>query len=817
MDLRTKTLISFTITLIIIIVITLILSSTLFLSSYTHLEEEQVNKDLARVRNLMNIQIDDINRICGDYASWDDTYAFVNGDKADYIPVNFVAETYENLGINVIIVSDSLMHIIYEGAYDREHQSFIPLPENLRAYLDYDSPLYHDALPDSSAAGIIRLPEGPMLITSRPVLKSDHSGSPNGFFIMGAYLDDTRITALSDAIGLPVAISAYNNEEFIYPVVPRNEWFTTGFSPVEDIYGNEAFIISIEEPRDIYNQGKETLSSFIVILLVFGLISGILTIGVIDRSLLSRLSLLATHVSTIGTDGDLSQRVESVGDDELSHLGEAINRMLKTIEDIQATLQESEARYRGIVNDQTEFIWRYRPDGAITFVNDIFSAYVDVPASSLVGRKYTLTIVPDDLPLFQNALAAVTPDAPATDVEFRAIHHDQSVRWQRWTIRGIFSQKNEISEYQLIGRDITDLKNAEETLRESQRMLSTLMSNLPGMVYRGRGSNDSHWTMEFVSEGARDLTGYEPEDLTGSVGVVFNDLIHPDDAPQVWKTIHDCVAERKPYTVNYRIKTRSGEEKWVRGLGRGVYGRDGESCAIEGFIMDITGIKKYQDTISEANEKLNLLNNITRHDILNQLTALLGYIELSREDITDESVRHYFEKMEKIAQTIHEQILFTRDYQQLGVTGAQWSLISSTIYEGIASVDLSTTRVSVDVDSLEVFADPLLVRAFYNLAHNSLTHGGPGLSEIRISGQETERGYLLLYEDDGAGISNEDKGKIFNAGYGKITGYGLFLIREILAITGITIRETGEEGTGARFEILIPPGAYRITPGPEHS
>ncbi|KQC05037.1 MAG: hypothetical protein APR53_08655 [Methanoculleus sp. SDB] len=815
MDLRTKTLISFNITLIIIIVITLILSSTLFLTSYTQLEEEQINKDLARVRNLMDIQIEDINRICGDYASWDDTYAYVSGDKADYVAVNFVAETYENLGINVILVSDSHMHIIYEGAYDPGLQSFVPVPENLRVYLDYDSPLYHDPLSRTYAAGIISLPEGPMLITSRPVLTSDQSGPPNGFFIMGAYLDDTRITALSDAIGLPVSISAQNDRKFTKSVEPRNEWFSTGFTPFEDILGNEAFVISIEEPRDIYNQGKNTLASFIFILLLFGLISGILTVLVIDRSLLSRLSLLATHVSAIGTDGDVSRRVESAGDDELSHLGEAINRMLATIEQIQETLQESEARYRGIVNDQMEFICRYRPDGVVTFVNDIFSAYVDVPASSIVGRKFTQTLLSDDLPLFQEALTAVTPDAPATDVEFRVIHHDGAVRWQRWAVRAIFSQTDRISEYQLIGQDITELKNAEEALRESQRMLSTLMSNLPGMVYRG--ANDSQWTMTFVSDGARDLTGYEPEELTGSGRVAFEDLIHPEDIPDVWKTIRDGIAERAPFAMNYRIITHSGKEKWVRELGRGVYGKDGELRALEGFIMDITAIKKSRDAISEANKKLNLLNNITRHDILNQLTALLGYIELSRSDITDEGVRHYFEKMERAARTIHEQILFTRDYQQLGVMGAQWSPVRSAISEGMARLDLSTIRLSVDVDDIRVFADPLLFRVFYNLAHNSLIHGGPGLSEIRISGHETERGYLLLYDDDGEGISREDKDKIFNAGYGKVTGYGLFLIREILAITGIGIRESGEEGEGARFEILIPPGAYRLAAGPEHA
>ena len=112
----------------------------------------------------------------------------------------------------------------------------------------------------------------------------------------------------------------------------------------------------------------------------------------------------------------------------------------------------------------------------------------------------------------------------------------------------------------------------------------------------------------------------------------------------------------------------------------------------------------------------------------------------------------------------------------------------------------------VDRPDLEIYADPLLGKVFYNLIDNALKYGGGKMTSIRITSRETNTGLCLLFEDDGAGIAVEDKKHLFERGFGKNTGLGLFLSREILSITGITIRETGEPGSGARFEMDVPKG-----------
>jgi K+-sensing histidine kinase KdpD len=119
-------------------------------------------------------------------------------------------------------------------------------------------------------------------------------------------------------------------------------------------------------------------------------------------------------------------------------------------------------------------------------------------------------------------------------------------------------------------------------------------------------------------------------------------------------------------------------------------------------------------------------------------------------------------------------------------------------------------KVIIDIHDVEIYADTLLERVFYNLVDNANKYGG-NISELRMSGTEIPEGFLITCEDDGCGIPYDKKEAIFNREYFNNSGYGLFLSREILAISGITIKETGEQGKGARFRILVPKGVYRFT------
>ena len=159
---------------------------------------------------------------------------------------------------------------------------------------------------------------------------------------------------------------------------------------------------------------------------------------------------------------------------------------------------------------------------------------------------------------------------------------------------GLPAQKGELGQLasafdemaEALERRIAEQNQVEEALRESKRTLSTLMSNLPGMAYRRR--NDEDWTMEFVSEGCLNLTGHLPEVLVDNRKVSYTNLVHPDDRQSVWHAVQDALQERRPFQSTYRILTRAGDEKWAWEQGRGVYSREGDVVALEGFVTDAT-------------------------------------------------------------------------------------------------------------------------------------------------------------------------------------------------------------------------------------
>ena len=229
------------------------------------------------------------------------------------------------------------------------------------------------------------------------------------------------------------------------------------------------------------------------------------------------------------------------------------------------------------------------------------------------------------------------------------------------------------------------------------------------------------------------------------------------------------------------------------------------------MFRDVTENLKARQAIEMTNRKLNLLSSITRHDMLNKLTGLGGYIELAKSEKDEAVLKSYLSIMEKITLVFQEELEFTRDYQDLGVKAPVWQDVAVVIRGKAAYLSGRDIRVDIDIhpEGLEVYADLLLEKVFYNLIDNALRYGGERMTAIRVTSREMDGSLILLFEDNGAGIPVEDKPRLFTKGFGKNTGLGLFLSREILSITGISITENGEPGKGARFEIAVPKGMYR--------
>jgi PAS domain S-box-containing protein len=345
----------------------------------------------------------------------------------------------------------------------------------------------------------------------------------------------------------------------------------------------------------------------------------------------------------------------------------------------QRELLESEARYRNVVEDQTEFICRFLPDGSHIFVNGAYCRYFGKSREEIIGHRFSPDIPGEDLPLLKVHMASITPDHPVQTVEHRIRMPGGEIRWQQWSDRAVFDRDGRVTEFQSVGRDITDRKRTEQAL-------------------------------------------------------------------------------------------------------------------------------------SEANKKLTLLSGITRHDILNQLTGLEGYLELLDTKVTDPEARTLVHQALQSGEVIRDQILFTQQYEDIGIQSPRWQNVAASVLTACRDGRFRHVYIDPSLDGMEIFADPLVKLVFSNLFENARMHGGT-VTKIQVSRKKTPEGAEIVVADDGKGIPPAEKQKIFEKGFGSHTGLGLYLAREILSITGLSIQETGEYSHGARFAIRVPAGMFRQSSG----
>jgi len=227
-------------------------------------------------------------------------------------------------------------------------------------------------------------------------------------------------------------------------------------------------------------------------------------------------------------------------------------------------------------------------------------------------------------------------------------------------------------------------------------------------------------------------------------------------------------------------------------------------------LREITAQVRAEKDAGQAREMLELMNSITRHDVFNQLTILEGHASLADMKTDAPEVKRHLTSISQAAQNIREQLVFAKDYQDMGQRAPEWQDVGRAIQKIEDAVNLGGVHIVQDVFGLELLADRLLVKVLYNLVDNSIVHGGE-LTQITITSREREGGLDLTYCDDGQGIPESIRPNLFTKGCGRRTGLGLYLSKEILNRSGMSITEAGEPGRGVRFIIGVPAGRYRFS------
>jgi PAS domain S-box-containing protein len=277
----------------------------------------------------------------------------------------------------------------------------------------------------------------------------------------------------------------------------------------------------------------------------------------------------------------------------------------------EEALRISEERFR-VMFDQAPLGYQsLDEEGCFIVVNKAWLDTLGYSSEEVIGRWFGDFIAPD----FADAFRARFPLFKAAGhihSEFRMLHKNGSQRFIAFEGRIGYKPDGSFKQTHCILSDITERRRAEERLRETERQLSTTIDNLSGLVYRCK--NDPEWTMEFISEGCIELSGYHPDDLINNSTLSFNDLIHPDDRALVWEKIQNAITKKRPYQIVYRIRTAQGTIKWVWEKGRGIFGESDTLVALEGFITDITARKLTEEKLRESEQRYKrLVNAVTNY------------------------------------------------------------------------------------------------------------------------------------------------------------------------------------------------------------
>lgn len=403
MSLRTKTLLIIGLVLVGLVAILYVLSQTILLGNYARLEANNAHQNVERALNVLSDQLTSLSASNGDYAWWDDTYEFAVDHNTSYVDTNIVQSTLTNLQFNLLVMVDTNKQIIASKAVDLSTGRDMPIPTGLHDYLGADSPLLNRSNLRSSVSGLIILPDGPMLVSSQSILTSQVLGPSHGSLIFGEFLDDSRVEKLSTSLGLPVSAYVLSAQDLPSDVetarqnlTPESTIFTSpissdkiaGYGLVNDIYDKPALLLRVEMPRDIYLQGQSSISIFLLLLVVVGLVFAIITMLLLEQTVISRLRRLSGNLETISQGGDLSNRLTVSGSDELARLGKDVNQMLSALEKTQLALHGNDIQLRTVVKVAPILLWSTDKQGIVTLLEGKELDLLGIPLDS-IGRHMT--------------------------------------------------------------------------------------------------------------------------------------------------------------------------------------------------------------------------------------------------------------------------------------------------------------------------------------------------------------------------------------------------------------------------------------------
>jgi PAS domain S-box-containing protein len=471
----------------------------------------------------------------------------------------------------------------------------------------------------------------------------------------------------------------------------------------------------------------------------------------------------------------------------------------------EEALVNSEARLRLITDNLQDMVAQVDSEGVYLYASPSHKSVLGYEPKDLIGKPSLDFIHPDDRDRMIGRFASVAQASVSYEMDVRFRHSAGHYVWLSTVATRVLDSDGNMVGVITAARDITSRKQIEDSLQKSERFLNSVFSS----ILDGISILDKDLNIVRVNP-TMDLWYRHNVPLVGKK--CYRAYHGREDHCEVCPSIQTLRTGKAAFEIVPKVGPEGKVEGWLDLYSFPMLDSStGELIGVIEYVRDATDRKYFEDALKQANEKLNLLGHVTRHDTLNQLAVLMGWLGVVQETVTEPPSSKHLAAIRTAALAIQRELEFTADYELVGVGKPTWTDVDQACKQGISTLDIGGVVVTIDLDGVEVLADQMFDKVFHNLADNSIRHGKK-VTKIWVHYEDSKDGLTLIYEDDGVGIAKADKERIFQRGEGKHTGYGLDLIKGILSITRIKISETGTPGKGVRFELLVPPGSYRIAP-----
>ena len=835
MMLRNKILAIIGLTLAGLLIVLSFFSRMVLLRNFARLEEQDARHNLERARSALWNELTNLDHSASDYASWDQTYHFLSGTNPGYPQRELPDDTFERLRLSMVLLANNAGRVVISRGYDWNRRTAVPVPvsvhEKLRLLLVSHA--------KNGAVGVLLLPEGPMLVSARPVLTSRNAGPARGTLVMARRLDASETAKLRDLTHLDIAITPYagttnapgtpgRSSELSAAVEVRVQDDNTiaGSQLIRDIYGQPALTLAVSLPREIYREGQASLVDCVLLFMAICLVFGAIVLYLLEHVVLSEITGLSSSVASIGSQGDLSARIVIRSHDELAQLAASINGMLEALEKSQLEAQDREARLRLLIGQMPAILWTADTELRITSSLGSGLTALNLKQSELVGTSirefYKNDTSRPSLQAHQRALEGevVTYENRLRERVFHA--HVEPLRNAEGTVTGTIG----------VALDITELKAAEEALGESQQELKNSEQRFRSLVLNSSDMItvlDAHGSVAYESPSVERVLGYKAGEL---IGKSIFEFVHPDDVAVAETIFHEELrVAGASRLMEVRFRHKHGSWRILESVANNLL----QDPGVAGVVVnsrDITERKNLEQQLhqSQKMEAVGRLAGGIAHDFNNLLTIINGHSEVQVDHLAPEDpMRKNAEEIQKAvaraAALVRQLLAFSRkqiaqpvvlDLNETVVeTGKMLPRLIGEDIDLVMALAPNLARIKADPVQL----DQILLNLAVN-ARDAMPGGGKLTVETgEVSWDEAHCAqnpgcrpgmYVsLAVTDTGSGMDRETQSRIFEPFFttkekGKGTGLGLATVYGIVKQNGGHISVSSEPGRGTTFRIYFP-------------